>query len=83
MSSQPTDTSWQLRFDRLTVADVIPMDPITVGVDATVEAAETLLVAYRVSGLPVVDGAGQLVGVLPSWKRSWLAGEEGFEPSVS
>jgi CBS domain-containing protein len=40
------------------------LDPVTVGVDATVETAEQLLAAYRISGLPVVDGAGQLVGVL-------------------
>ena len=64
MNSQPTETSWQLRFDRLAVADVMTMDPVTVGVDDSVEAAERLLVAYRITGLPVVDGAGQLVGVL-------------------
>ncbi len=64
MSRQPTETSWQLRFDRLAVADVMTIDPITVGVDATVEAAEQLLAANRISGLPVVDGGGQLVGVL-------------------
>jgi CBS domain-containing protein len=64
MSSEPTETSWQLRFDRLAVADVMTMDPVTVVVDATVEAAEQLLAAYRISGLPVVDGVGHLVGVL-------------------
>ena len=64
MSGQPTETSWQLGFDRLAVADVMTLDPVTVGVDATIEAAEQLLTAYRISGLPVVDGAGQLVGVL-------------------
>lgn len=64
MSSERTDTSWQLRFDRLAVADVMTIDPVTVVVDATVETAEQLLAAYRISGLPVVDGAGHLVGVL-------------------
>lgn len=64
MSSQPADTFWQLRFERLLVADVMTIDPVIVGLDATVEAAETLLGTYRVSGLPVVDGAGHLVGVL-------------------
>ena len=64
MSSEGTETSSQLRFDRLAVADVMTMDPVTVGVDATVEAAEQLLAAYRVSGLPVVDADGRLVGVL-------------------
>ena len=64
MDNRPTETSWQLRFDRLAVADVMTVDPVTVGVDDTVETAERLLAVYRVSGLPVVDGAGQLVGVL-------------------
>jgi len=64
MSSEGTDTSSELRFDRLAVADVMTMDPVTVGADATVEAAEELLASYRVSGLPVVDAGGHLVGVL-------------------
>jgi CBS domain-containing protein len=64
MSSRPPETSWQLRVGRLAVADVMTMDPVTVGVDASIEAAERLLAAYRISGLPVVDDAGQLVGVL-------------------
>lgn len=64
MSSESRTTSGQVRLGALVVADVMTMDPITVGVDATVEAAEQLLAAYRISGLPVIDGAGQLVGVL-------------------
>jgi CBS domain-containing protein len=64
MNNRPAETSWQLRFDHLVVADVMTVDPVTVGVDDTVEIAERLLAVYRVSGLPVVDGAGQLVGVL-------------------
>ena len=63
MCSQPIESS-MTRFDRLAVADVMTMDPVTVAVDASVEDAEHLLAAFRVSGLPVVDGAGRLVGVL-------------------
>lgn len=59
-----TETSSQLRFDRMAVGDVMTTDPITVDVDARVEVAEQLLAAYRISGLPVVDSAGHLVGVL-------------------
>ena len=64
MISERAETSSRVHVDRLAVADVMTMDPITVGVDATVEAAEQLLAAYRISGLPVVDAAGHLVGVL-------------------
>lgn len=64
MTSERAETSSQLRFDRLVVADVMTMDPVTVGMDASVETAEQLLAAYRISGLPVVDANGHLVGVL-------------------
>jgi CBS domain-containing protein len=64
MSSERAETSTQLRFDRMPVADVMTMDPVTIDVDARVEAAEQLLAAYRISGLPVVDSGGHLVGVL-------------------
>jgi CBS domain-containing protein len=64
MTSEGAESSSQLRFDRLVVADVMTMDPVTVSIDATVETAEQLLAAYRISGLPVIDGNGHLVGVL-------------------
>jgi CBS domain-containing protein len=64
VSDERVGSSSQLRFDRLAVADVMTMDPVTVDVDARVEAAVQLLAAYRISGLPVVDGARHLVGVL-------------------
>jgi CBS domain-containing protein len=49
---------------RLCVADVMSFDPIVVRADAPIEEAEDLLEANRVSGLPVVDGLGALVGVI-------------------
>ena len=64
MNGERTEASSRLQFDRLAVGDVMTMDPVTVDVDARVEVAEQLLAAYRISGLPVVDAAGHLVGVL-------------------
>lgn len=49
---------------RLLVADVMTIDPIVVGEDAPLEEAARLIRAYSVSGLPVVDGGGTLVGVI-------------------
>lgn len=51
-------------FERLRVADIMTLDPVVVRDDDTIESAEALLAAYRISGLPVVDGAGLLVGVV-------------------
>ncbi len=64
MSSERAETSSQLRFDRLVVADLMTMDPVSVQIDASVETAEQMLAAYGISGLPVVDADGHLVGVL-------------------
>jgi len=49
---------------QLCVADVMSFDPIVVRADAPIETAEQLLEANHVSGLPVVDGNGALVGVI-------------------
>ena len=46
------------------VADLMTIDPITVGIDATVEEAEELMRRNNVTGLPVVDDAGRLTGVI-------------------
>ena len=47
-----------------TVADVMTRDPHTVGPDATLEEAATLLHTHDISRLPVVDDAGTLQGIL-------------------
>jgi len=39
-------------------------DPVTVGPDATLAELDALCARYRVSGLPVVDAAGTLVGII-------------------
>ena len=46
------------------VADHMAVDPIIVRADASLTAAVELMDAHRVHGLPVVDEAGALVGVL-------------------
>jgi len=39
-------------------------DPVTVGPDASLAELDALCARYRVSGLPVVDAAGTLVGII-------------------
>ena len=57
-------SSGRLGLDRLAVGDVMTLDPVTIRVDDSVEEAERLLASYRISGLPVIDAVGRLVGVL-------------------
>jgi CBS domain-containing protein len=49
---------------QLLVADVMTIDPIVVADDAPLEEAARLLRANSVSGLPVVDHSGALMGVI-------------------
>lgn len=49
---------------QLLVADVMTIDPIVVAHNAPLEEAARLLRAFSVSGLPVVDDSGALVGVI-------------------
>lgn len=49
---------------RFLVADFMTIDPIVVAEDAPLEEAARLLRANAVSGLPVVDRNGSLVGVI-------------------
>jgi CBS domain-containing protein len=48
----------------LRVADLMTIDPIVVSVDASIEVAGELLRHNRITGLPVVDLSGRLVGVI-------------------
>jgi CBS domain-containing protein len=59
MAADPTTSGSDLR-----VADLMTIDPITVELEATIEVAEELMRRHRVSGLPVVDRAGRLIGVI-------------------
>ena len=48
----------------LTVADRMSLEPIVIGMDASLGEAVRLMDQYGVSGLPVVDRSGSLVGVV-------------------
>ncbi len=49
---------------QLLVADIMTIDPIVVPVDASIEEAARLLHANSITGLPVIDAFGGLVGVI-------------------
>lgn len=49
---------------QMVVADVMTLDPVVVHVDASIERAAVLLRSNSITGLPVIDDAGALVGVV-------------------
>jgi CBS domain-containing protein len=57
----------------LRVEDLMTIDPVTVSTEATIEEAEELLRANRISGLPVTDAEGRLVGVITQTDLLYLA----------
>ncbi|MEO7294569.1 MAG: CBS domain-containing protein [Candidatus Limnocylindria bacterium] len=57
----------------LRVADLMSIDPVTISVDASIEETDELLREHRVSGLPVVDADGRLVGVISLTDLLYLA----------
>jgi len=61
-----------------TVADVMTKDPLVVRPDTSLKEAIHLLVEHRISGLPVVDAEGKLIGVISEADLMWQ--ETGVEP---
>ncbi|MEO0531305.1 MAG: CBS domain-containing protein [Planctomycetota bacterium] len=57
----------------LAVNEIMTPNVVTIGPDASIGDAIELLLARRVSGLPVVDGAGRLVGILTEFALMALA----------
>lgn len=55
------------------VGDLMTIDPITVRIDASIEDAEDLMREHRITGLPVIDADGHLVGVVSQTDLLYLA----------
>jgi CBS domain-containing protein len=61
-----------------TVAEVMTRDPITANPDTPLTEVIQLLAERHISGLPVVDDAGKLVGVISETDLMWQ--ESGVTP---
>ena len=60
----------------LYVRDIMQTDVVTIATDATARDVARLLADEHISGVPVLDGAGQLVGVVSSTDLVRLAAED-------
>ena len=63
-----------------TVAEVMTRNPIMVEPQTPIKEAIKLIAEHRISGLPVVDETGNLVGVISETDLLWQ--ETGVEPPV-
>ena len=56
-----------------TVAEIMTADPVTVSPQTSLQEAIQILAEKEISGLPVVDEKGQLVGVISETDLTWQA----------
>ncbi|MEA5598585.1 CBS domain-containing protein [Rivularia sp. UHCC 0363] len=54
-----------------TVAEIMTRDPITVKAETPLREAIKILAEKRISGLPVVDDAGELIGIISETDLMW------------
>lgn len=57
-------SSSEQKLKAVQVGDVMSRDPITIEEDVSIESAAHILMKFRISGIPVVDAAGALKGVV-------------------
>ncbi|PJF44935.1 MAG: hypothetical protein CUN55_01490 [Phototrophicales bacterium] len=68
--AKPSDATtlsiWEMNYllSKLKVEKVMTKDPITVNQNAPILDAAQLMLEHKISGLPVVDDEGKLVGIL-------------------
>ena len=57
---------WELNYllSQLKVEKIMTPDPITIHEEATIGEAARVMLENRISGLPVVDNAGKLAGII-------------------
>jgi CBS-domain-containing membrane protein len=64
MSAPPLDASPRLILRKQTAADLMTPNPVSIRREATIPEAVELLTRRGISAVPVIDEAGQPVGVL-------------------
>ena len=65
------------------IRNYITPDPVTIQPETPVEDIARLLLAHRINGVPVVDGAGRLIGVVTAEDLIHRGADERLEPRES
>lgn len=87
-SSATSLSVWELNYllSQLTIKDIMTPNPITIAPNATIGEAARLMLKNQISGLPVVDTASKLVGIITESDifrlvvREWDETNEAPEP---
>lgn len=74
---------WELQYliAKIKVKDIMTHDPITISQDATIGEAAQVMLDNKVSGLPVVNGEGVLVGIITESDIFRIVVHEWSEPT--
>ncbi len=65
-SEATTLSIWELNYllAKLKLSEIMTRKPVTISPDATIGEGAQLMLDNKISGLPVVDGDGKLVGII-------------------
>ena len=83
---------WELNYllASCTLDKIMTAKPFTISVEATIGQAARLMLENRISGLPVVDDDGKLVGIITESDifsmvvvHEWSPDEEGDDPFMA
>ena len=70
---------WELNY--LIAREIMTPDPITISQDATIGEAARAMLDNKISGLPVVDGQGRMVGIITESDIFRIVVQEWKEPA--
>lgn len=61
-----TLTVWEMNYliSKLTVEEIMSKNPYTIDLDAPIQEAAQIMLDHKVSGLPVVNKQGDLIGII-------------------
>ena len=59
-------STWEMNYllANLKLGEIMTRQPQTISPEATIGEAASIMLSHRISGLPVVDSSGQLVGII-------------------
>jgi acetoin utilization protein AcuB len=65
-SGATTLSIWELHYllAKLKIGEIMTHDPITISQGASIGEAARVMLDYKISGLPVLDNDGKLVGII-------------------